>query len=288
MPQGSDAGSRSPVGIICGGGALPFAVADSAISRGIQVVLFAVEGAVDPQRASGYAHEWISLGQFGRLCRLARERGCHDLVWIGKVVRPKTLAQLKFDLRMLLMAPRLIAAFRGGDDHLLRSIGAIFEENGFRLIGAQDIAPEILVPEGDLTVRAPNERNWREIAGGRRVLAAISDFDMGQAVVMSGDRVLALEGPEGTDAMLARVAELRARGRIAKDGGGVLVKAAKSGQDRRFDLPTIGPATIDAVAAAGLEGIAVSAGDAIVADSAIMIAQADRAGLFVTGYGAGR
>ncbi len=148
-----------------------------------------------------------------------------------------------------MLMPRIAAAFRGGDDHLLSSIARLFEREGFRLLGAHEVAPEILVPEGTLGRVPASERDRADIALGFDYLRATGGFDVGQAVVVAGKHVLAVEAAEGTDDMLARVAQMRANGRVrAPARTGVLVKAPKPGQDQRFDLPSIGPQTVDGVA----------------------------------------
>jgi DUF1009 family protein len=140
------------------------------------------------------------------------------------------------------------------------------------------------MPPGELTRAAPDAGHRADIAKGRAVLAALSPFDIGQAVIVIEGHVVAVEDIGCTDALLANLARLRAQGRIAaKSGRGVLVKAPKTGQDLRFDLPTLGPRTIEGVAAAGLAGIAVAAGNTLIAEPQAMTAAADRAGLFVTG-----
>jgi DUF1009 family protein len=267
--------------IICGGGTLPFAVADAVIKHGRRVVLFAIRGWADPKRIVDYPHYWAAVGQFGAFCRLARREGCRDVVFIGSMVRP-AIWQIRPDFKTLRLLPRIFGIFRGGDDHLLKGVAAIFEEHGFRLVGAQAVAPEILMPEGALGRERPNDRDRADIAKGLALLSAASPFDVGQAVVVADARVLAIEAAEGTDRMLARVAELRQSGRIAS-GRGVLVKAAKRNQDRRLDLPSIGPQTVESAARAGLAGIAVVAGGTIVAEPTRIGATADRAGLFVLG-----
>ena len=185
------------------------------------------------------------------------------------------------------MLGRVWAAFRGGDDHLLSGIGRILEQDGFRMVGIHDVAPDLLMPEGCLTRTAPDPNAAGDIARGREVLAALSPFDIGQAAVVIDGHVVGVEDIEGTDGLLARVARLRKEGRIrAKTMRGVLVKAPKRGQDLRFDLPTIGSRTIEGAAAAGLAGIAIIAGNTVVADPQVMIEAADAAGLFVTGLSA--
>jgi len=267
--------------IICGGGTLPFAVADAVTKYGRRVVLFAIRGWADPKRVVDYPHYWAALGQFGAFCRLARREGCQDVVLIGSMVRP-AIWQIRPDLKTLRLLPRIFGIFRGGDDYLLKGVAAIFEEHGFRLLGAHAVAPEILMPEGTLGRERPTERDNADIAKGLAFLTAASPFDVGQAVVVADARVLAIEAAEGTDSMLERIAQLRQTGRIAS-GLGVLVKAAKRNQDRRLDLPSIGPQTVEGAARAGLAGIAVVAGSTVVAEPAQIGAIADRAGLFVLG-----
>jgi DUF1009 family protein len=279
MPVRAD----GPLGILCGGGSLPFEVAEAALARGRRVVLFAFRGWADPARVARYPHHWIGLAQAGRLFRLARAEGCRDLVLIGALVRP-ALWQLRPDWGALALLPRVVGLWRGGDNRLLAGLGAILEERGFRLLGAHEVAPDVLLPAGALGRHRPAPDDLHDIAFGLRLLAATAPFDIGQAVVVADRRVLAVEAAEGTDAMLERVAGLRRDGRIVLGArAGVLVKAPKRGQELRIDLPSIGPRTVERAAAAGLAGIAVAAGAAIAAERAQIAALADAAGLFVIG-----
>ena len=273
----------SPVGVIAGGGTMPFAVADSLAARGIAPVIFALKGACDPVAVARFRHHWISVGQVGRATKLFREEGCRDLIFIGTLVRP-ALSEIRLDWGTLRVVGPVLAAFRGGDDHLLSGIGRIFEKDGFRMVGIRDVAPDVLMPEGCLTRVLPDDIAVADIARGREVLRALSPFDIGQAAIVIDGHVVAVEDIEGTDGLLARVARLRAEGRIrAGAARGALVKAPKSGQDLRFDLPTMGPRTIEGAAAAKLAGIAIVAGNTIVVEPQTMIEAADAAGLFVTG-----
>jgi DUF1009 family protein len=166
----------------------------------------------------------------------------------------------------------------------LSSVGRILERDGFRMVGIKDVAPDLLMPQGCLTRVAPNPEADADIVRGREVLRALSPFDIGQAAVVVDGHVLGVEDIEGTDGLLARVARLRGEGRIrARAGRGVLVKAPKSGQDLRFDLPTLGARTIEGTAAAQLAGVAVIAGNTLVAEPQAMVEAADKAGLFVVG-----
>ena len=273
----------SPIGLIAAGGVLPFAVADSLIARGISPVFFALRGVCDPVQVTRFRHHWISIGQLGRLANLLRAENCRDLVFIGALVRP-ALSEIRLDWKTLRAMASVLKAFRGGDDHLLSSVGRILERDGFRMVGIKDVAPDLLMPSGCLTRAAPNDEANADIAKGREVLRALSPFDIGQATIVIDGHVLGVEDIEGTDGLLARVSRLRAEGRIrAKAGRGVLVKAPKSGQDLRFDLPTLGARTIEGAVAAQLAGIAVIAGNTLVAEPQAMVEAADTAGLFVVG-----
>jgi UDP-2,3-diacylglucosamine hydrolase len=273
----------SPIGVVAGGGAMPFAVADSLAARGIDVVLFALKGACNAERVARFRHHWISVGQVGRAVKLFHAEGCRDLVFIGTLVRP-ALSEVRLDWGTLRVIGEVFSAFRGGDDHLLSGVGRIFEQEGFRLLGLKEVAPDLLMPEGCVTQRVPGQDAIADIAKGRNVLGALGPFDIGQAVVVIDGHVVGVEGIEGTDELLKRIASLRANGRIrAPAGRGVLVKAPKSGQDLRYDLPAIGPRTVEGVAAAGLSGLAVIAGNTVVAEAQAVIETADKAGLFVTG-----
>lgn len=272
--------------IICGGGTLPFALADAAVRRGRRVVLFALREWADPKRVAAYPHHWTWLGEFGRFLRIAAKEQCRDVAFIGSVVRP-SLWHIRPDLATLRLMPQLVHLFRGGDDHLQSGLGRLFEQHGFRLLGPMEIAPELAMPHGPIGIHLPSERDRADIARGLALLKATSPFDIGQAVVVADNQVLAVEGPEGTDQMLARVAELRRNRRINTPSGvGVLVKAPKVGQDHRIDLPVIGPPTIEAAAGAGLAGVAVVAGSTLVAEPEHIAAAADHAKVFVVGVNA--
>ena len=273
----------SPVGVIAGGGVMPFAVADSLTARGLNPVLFALKGVCDPVATERFRHHWITVGQYGRAKKLFRAENCKNLVFIGTLVRP-ALSEIRLDWGTLRVLGRIWSAFRGGDDHLLSGVGRIFEQEGFRLLGLKEVAPDLLMPEGCVTRTAPGPDSTVDIARGREVLRALGPFDIGQATVVIDGHVVGVEGIEGTDELLARIASLRAAGSIrSAKGRGVLVKAPKSGQDLRFDLPTVGSRTIEKAAAAALAGVAVLAGNTVVADPQAMIVAADAAGLFVTG-----
>lgn len=273
--------SEGPLAMICGGGTLPMAVADYVAARGRKVVLFPLVGAAEGLPVERYPHHWLYIGQIYKFISLARAAGCREVVFIGGLVRP-SIWRTRPGLRDLMFVPRVLKAFRGGDNHLLSGMARLLEDEGLMLRGAHEVAPEILAPEGVLGGVQPSEVDRADIALGLEYLDAASPFDIGQAVVVADRHVLAVEAIEGTDQMLARVADLRANGRIrAARGRGVMIKAPKRDQDRRFDLPSIGPRTVEGAAGAGLAGIAIVAGSTIVAEADKLVAAADRAGIFI-------
>ncbi|WEK48811.1 MAG: UDP-2,3-diacylglucosamine diphosphatase LpxI [Candidatus Kaistia colombiensis] len=279
QPSASDPGT---LGIICGGGAFPLVVAEAALKAGRKVFLLPIYGFAEPI-VERYPHEWIHIGAFGKLSSVLRKNGCRQVVFVGTVLRP-SIWKLRVDWGSLKLVPRVLGMFRGGDDHLLSAVGRIFEENGFELVGAHEIAPDILVPAGVLGAHQPSADDLAAAHFGRDVVRALGPFDIGQGVVVGGRHVLAVEASEGTDLMLARCRELRAIGRIKLHGkSGVLVKAPKPGQDRRLDLPSIGPRTIELAAEAGLAGVAVEAGGVIAAEIEAIVRIADDKGLFIIG-----
>jgi DUF1009 family protein len=284
----ADAQGDDPLAIICGGGSFPGAIADAVARHGRRPVMFGIRGWADAAVIEHYAHHWIAIGQVGRFFRLARAERCREVLFIGTVLRPP-IAQLRLDWQTVRLMPRVLSFFRGGDDMLLSGVAGVVESGGLRVVGVDDVAPEILVPHGVIGRYQPAERDRADIARALEVIAALGPFDVGQAAVVADNHVLAVEAAEGTDHLLGRIAELRRLGRItAPPGTGVLVKAPKPGQDRRFDLPSIGPQTIENVARAGLAGLAVAAGSTMIAQSDAVIAAADRERIFFMGVGEGR
>jgi len=272
-----------PLAVICGGGSFPAALADAVAARGRRPVMFGIRGWADPKVIERYAHHWIAIGQAGRFFRLAKAEDCREVLFIGTVLRPP-ITQLRLDWHTITLMPRVIRFFRGGDDKLLSGVAGVAESGGLRVVGVKDVAPELFAPEGVLGRQRPSERDWEDIGRALKVIAALGPFDVGQAAVVANGNVLAVEAAEGTDHMLGRIVELRRLGRVTSPRClGVLVKAPKPGQDRRFDLPSIGPRTIEHVARAGLAGLAVAAGSTMIAEPQQVIATADREKVFVVG-----
>ena len=273
------AAAMGPLGILAGAGRLPTDIAAAARDAGRQTHIVAIEGFASAQVAE-FPHQWVNLGQLGRILASLRQAGCRDLVIAGALQRPD-LKRLRFDFGALRRLPILLRLTRGGDDSVLRRVVTFFEAEGFIVRGVGEVAPHLLAGAGTMGAVAPSPAQSAMIDQAARFIAELGPFDVGQAVVMTGEGVVAVEGVRGTDAMLRDLApggsgEGRAR-------GGILVKLAKPTQEMRIDLPTIGPDTVAAIRAAGLAGIAVGAAGAIMIERPEIIRQADAAGVFVVG-----
>lgn len=266
------------LGIIAGSGALPGRVAEAARAAGREVFIVGLEGFAEKPVLAPYRHDFSRMGAAGRIVELLRANQCQDVVLIGAVRRPSLLEARPDGFALKLIARVGRSVFSGGDDTLLAAVVRVLNEEGFRVVGAHDILRSALAPPGLLTTTAPDAQAMTDIARGVAVARALGAVDVGQGCVVQQGLVLAVEAIEGTDAMLARAATLRRAG-----PGGVLVKISKPGQERRADLPAVGPTTVANAAAAGLRGIAFEAEGALLADREESIRAADAAGIFLIG-----
>ena len=268
------------LGILAGGGVLPRLLVDMCREEGRAVFVLAFKGFTDTETLSDVEHDWVRLGEVGAALDALRKAGVEDLVLAGPVRRP-SLAALRPDARALKFFAR-VGGKALGDDGLLRgAIRVLEEEEGFRVIGVDDVLSGVTSPAGQLGKYKPDDAADRDIERGTAVLHALGSADVGQAVVVQDGLVLGVEAVEGTDALLSRCAGLRREG-----PGGVLVKLGKPGQETRADLPTIGVDTIRGAKNAGLRGVAVEAGITLILSRAQVIAEADEAGLFLVGLSA--
>ncbi|MGO4404890.1 LpxI family protein [Bosea sp. RAF48] len=275
--------ARGPLVLIAGAGEYPLRLARNLADHGERPFIAALEGAADPAAFGDADVQSYRLGQLGSLLGELRRRSIVDIVMLGSLPRP-SFGALRPEASTLKYLPYFARAFQGGDDHLLRGVVRFFEEQGFRVHGPADIAPELTAPRGALGRRQAAPVQQALLERGFSLLAALSPFDVGQAAILADHRVIAIEAAEGTDAMIKRVADLVARGRLKiGKGDGVLVKAPKMGQDLRVDMPAIGPETLRNIADAGLSGIGLKAGEVLVGDRAALGRQADQLGLFIEG-----
>ena len=269
------------VGIIAGGGSLPSALRAHLIDCGHTVRTIAIRDEADVGQAQEAV---VGIAEIERMVREIERLGITHAVLIGGIAQRPRWHEGRIGWRSLPLVANVLRALPRGDDAMLRAVVGSFERIGVTVLGIHQIWPELLATVGASGKLTPNRQALGEIDLGLAAARALGGLDVGQGAVAVGKRVIALEGLEGTDAMLERVASLRAVGRInARAPSGVLVKVAKPAQEVRTDLPTIGPDTVANAAAAGLRGIAIGAGRALIVDRERTIAEADEAGLFVWG-----
>lgn len=272
------------VGIVAGGGSLPVEVADALKRQGLDPFILIVEGEVAADAGlDRYEHETLALEHVGSLVAILKRHKVTHVVMAGEIKRRPRLSAMRINFGLLSIVPLLVSALARGDDGLLKILVRGFEARGFTVVGAHEIVPDLLAREGVFGKIAPKKSDWRDIEAAHAAAKAIGLLDVGQAAVAIGGRAIALEGIEGTNGLLERVAELRGHGRLAGKTDGVLVKCAKPGQELRADLPSIGPKTVELAHAAGLSGIAVEAGRSLAMEAGKLVDAADRLGLFVVG-----
>ena len=271
------------VGIVAGSGLLPLDLAQRLTEAGTRPFLVLMKGEADRSDLQSWDHEELDLEDFAALAGILKRHGVTHVVMAGGISRRPQISKLKPSLALLALLPKALAAFVRGDDGVLRSLAGTLEAAGILVVGAHQLVPDLLARPGPMTRLGPTKADWRDLDSALAAARAIGALDIGQGAVSIGGRAIALEGIEGTDGMLERVAALRTHGRLAGRKRGVLVKCAKPGQELRLDLPAIGPATVEAAHKAGLAGIGVEAQKSLVLDYAGMVEKADALGLFVVG-----
>ena len=276
------AGTNASIGIVAGGGIFPLLIARSVAARGEKLHVIMIEGDAD-DALRAFPHTVVHWSRLSRAVKALRGAGITDVMLVGTMARPDIM-KARPDMALVTSLPSIIRALTaGGDDALLRGILGLFEARGFRVVGAARAAPELLIGEGALTALRPSAGDDADIARGFALIRALGRHDIGQAVVLSGGTIEAIEGAEGTDRMLARIAVQRGTDGSGRRRDGVLVKRPKPGQDLRVDLPAIVPGTIERAVSAGLAGIAAMSGHVLVGDRQALIGAADDAGLFIIG-----
>ncbi|MCP4314505.1 MAG: UDP-2,3-diacylglucosamine diphosphatase LpxI [Hyphomicrobiales bacterium] len=274
---------KKRLAIVAGRGRLPLDIAQAARAAGEDPIIIALNGEASDFPVD-FDQEAINLADGKRLLSIIKDNKVDRVILSGGINRRPDISELRLPLRLLKIAPKIGRALTGaGDDRLLRVVISMIETSGCRVIGAQDVVPDLLAQTGPLTTSRPDKKDWNNIATACAGANALGALDVGQGAVAVGGRIVALEGAEGTDGMLERVAQLRDGGRISVKKKGVLVKLCKPQQDERADLPSIGPDTIRNVHRAGLSGIALDAGRALILDRELVVGEANRLGLFVVG-----
>lgn len=262
---------KDKLAILAGNGALPLMLAD-AYPDAIFTTYTPVEVLPTENR-----HIAARFERFGELFTNLHDAGVTRIVMAGATTRP-VLDKSAFDAETTVIFPRFLAAMAQGDDALLSELIAIFEEQGFVVLGAHDLLPELTAEHGQICGPKPDAQALSDASKARGVLQALSGHDIGQAAVFAGGLCLGIETLQGTDALLKFVAQTPDKLRRAK---GVLVKCPKPGQELRVDMPAIGPATIKGAVAAGLGGIVIDAGKVMILERDRTLAALEKAGLFL-------
>ncbi len=265
------------LGIIAGGGTLPAQLIKHCQTIGRQFFVLAVEGNALPELTEGNVpHLWIRMGQAGSGLKRLKEEKVAELIMIGTIRRP-SFKDLIPDLRTTAFFAK-VGSKALGDDGLLRAVIKEIEGEGIKVVGIQEVMPDLLAPSGLLTKKKPSKQDLIDIKRGVGAAFELGKLDIGQSVIVQEGIVLGVEGIEGTDELIKRCANYKRKG-----SGGVLVKLRKPQQDMRIDLPTIGQRTIDNAKQSGLNGVAIHAGNTLIVDQSELISYANKQGMFVIG-----
>lgn len=272
--------TRNPerkLGIIAGGGELPQKLLDWCDANHRPYYALAIHGnAQETYFTRNIPHEWIRIGQAGTGFKRFKEEGVKEIILIGTIKRP-TFAELVPDLRTAAFFAKL-GTKALGDDGILRALVKEIESEGMKVVGIQEVVPDLLVREGVLTKKKPDKEDEEDIRRGVEVASALGRLDVGQSVVIQQGLVLGVEGIEGTDKLITRCAEYKRKGKTP-----LLVKLRKPQQDMRIDLPTIGTRTVENAHNSGFKGIAVHAGNTLIVNEPEVIKLADKYGMFIKG-----
>ncbi len=268
--------------IIAGSGRLPVDVALAAREQGIDPFIIAITGEADYDW-SDFEHKELPIANFAQVAKSLKNQNIDRVVLAGGIRNRPKISDIRITLKMLFSFPKLLKdILAGGDDALLRTTIKLFEMHGVEVVGAQDVVPNLLAAEGVLGVTGISKIDQVDIDIAATAASQLGLDDKGQAAVAINGKVIATEDANGTDAMLAKIADQNHANRL-NGGSGVLVKLCKPQQDRRADLPTIGPMSVHNAYKAGLAGIAVEAGRSFILDKENVIKEADKYGLFVAG-----
>jgi DUF1009 family protein len=269
----SQGGER--LGLIAGNGRFPIIFAQNARKLGYAVSAVAHIGETVPELEQYVERiHWIKIGQFNKLIKALKNDGVRQAVMLGGIKKTHVFTSVMPDLRALALASRLT---RWKDDAILREIAAELESEGITIRESTFGLEGVLVETGSLTSRHPNKKEWEDIRYGWEVSLEVGRLDIGQCVVVKDRIVVAVEAVEGTDETIRR------GGALAKEGA-VVVKRSKPQQDLRFDLPAVGPATIETMRSVKASILAVEAGRSVLLDREETIRLAEEAGIAIVGY----
>lgn len=271
------------VAIIAGSGSLPIELVKGSIESGIEPFLVGIQDVASAE-IEAYPHTYLGFGQIGKLFEILHEREIDHVVFAGGIrIRPD-FTSLQLDWKTVKLLPKILSLMASGDNSLLSGVIKIFESEDITMVGAHDIAPQLLCESGNIVGKKPTKKMMENVNLGVKACKMLGRMDVGQAAIVEAGRVVALEGAEGTDAMILRVNDMRNSGQMPMQGKlGVLVKTMKPGQDMRADLPSIGPQTIANVKKSGLLGIVLEAGRTLILNKSETLAMAKSENIFIFG-----
>lgn len=263
------------IGLIAGASQFPLLFARAARGQGLRVVAVAHQGETWPELEQEVDEiTWVQLGQLGKLIKALKKGGASQAVMCGGVTKTRMFKDVKPDLKALTLVGKLRHM---ADDGILRTLAQVLADEGITILASHELVPELLAAPGTYTKRRANEDELASAKLGWKVAGELGRLDIGQAVVLKGRAVVAVEAIDGTDACVRRGGELAGE-------GAVVVKRCKPSQDRRFDLPSVGAGTVEVMAAAGCSALVIEAGSTLVFDREEMVRRAERAGISIAAW----
>ena len=267
----SDAPAR--YGLIAGNGRFPFLVLEAARGQGVGMVVAAIREEADATlEALAASFHWVGLGELSKLIEVFKKEGVTHAVMAGQVKHSQIFSSLRPDWRLLKV---LMALKQKNTDSLIGAVAKVLADEGITLTDSTAFLKNFMAPPGLLTHRAPSDAERADFEYGRRVARHLTAIDVGQSVVICECACVAVEAMEGTDAIIARAATL-GQGRPL-----TVVKVAKPGQDMRFDVPTVGPATIRSMKAAGATALSIEAEKTLLLDRDELLRLANEADITI-------
>ncbi len=277
----SDA-SRGPLGIIAGAGRFPFLVAEGARRAGRPVVIVGLRGLASPELREHADHFcWSGVVRLGRWIRVFRRRGVAEAVMAGSVRKSEMYGRLRLIRYLPDWTSIRLWFFEVPDrrnDTLLRATADHMRRKGITLINSVQYCPDHLPGAGVLSRRQPSAGLWKDITFGWPIAKESGRLDIGQSIAVKEQEVIAVEAIEGTDRMIERA------GQLCRQGGWTLIKVAKPNQDLRFDVPTVGPETIENLHRNRAAALVFEAGQTLAVDRERLVARANELGMVVVAF----
>ncbi len=278
MPWAGPGGVMEKIGLIAGNGRFPVIFSENAARQGLTVIAVAHRGEtlaeIEPAvAATGGSVHWVYVGQLGRVIKTFKKAGVNQVVMAGGIRKTRLFSNVRPDLRSL----KLLRQVRlNQDDYLLRAVARELETEGLVVRESTLFLASILADKGLLTKRKPTGEELEDIRFGWEVAKGIGRLDIGQCVVVKKRTVLAVEAVEGTDPTILR------GGQLCRSGA-VIIKVSKPNQDLRFDVPAIGPSTLEVMRQVDSRVLAVEAGKTLLLDKDIVLQKANKFGISIIG-----